>query len=254
MVLLRLMLIALLPLWVHAQPMPRATDAQIMREARLVASSGRVDLYEHRVSVDPSLAAASDRAISQMESLLGRRWDASTLGERVSVYISAETRVSHVLGGYEHQNNPRAVLFLNPLVGRLALSGKNATYAHELGHLLTWRFYSHTLREGLADYLALQLHPGAGVGPNREGYANYPPLAPGVPELLGTTEAPPTSLVHDQAFRESYYASSYRLVRYLVELKGLPTFLELYAAREPEAAFKLLYGQDRIALVAAALQ
>ena len=254
MVLLRLVLVALLPLSVHAQPMPRATDAQIMREARLVASSGRVDLYEHRVSVDPELAAASDRAISQMEGLLGRRWDGSTLGERVSVYVSAETRVSHVLGGYEHQNNPRAVLFLNPLVGRLALSGKNATYAHELGHLLTWRFYSHTLREGLADYLALELHPGAGVGPNREGYATFPPLAPGVSELLGTTESPPASLVHDQAFRESYYASSYRLVRYLVGLKGRPTFLELYAARDPEPAFKLLYGQDRNTLVAAALK
>lgn len=254
MILVRLVLIALLPLWTHAQPMPQATDAQIMREARLVASSGRVDLYEHRVSVDSALAAASDRAITQMESLVGHRWDAPTLGERVSVYVSAETRVSHVLGGYEHQNNPRAVLFLNPLVARMALSGKNATYAHELGHLLTWRFYSHTLREGLADYLALQLHPGAGVGPNRTGYATFPPLAPRITDLLGTTEPPPTALAHDQAFRESYYASSYRLVRYLVELKGLPTFLELYAAREPEGAFKLLYGQDRNTLVAAALK
>jgi hypothetical protein len=118
-------LLSVLPLWPHAQPVPRSTDAQIMREARLVVSSERVDLYEHRVAVDPELANASDQAIARMESILGRRWDTATLGDRVSIYVSSETRVSHVLGGYEHQNNPRAVLFLNPVVARMAVSGKN---------------------------------------------------------------------------------------------------------------------------------
>ncbi len=252
--LLRALFLAVLPLCLHAQPMPRSTDAQIMREARLIASSGRVDLYEHRVAVDPEIASASDRAITKMESILGRRWDAQTLGDRVSIYVSSETRVSHVLGGYEHQNNPRAVLFLNSVVAQMSLSGRNATYAHELAHLLTWRFYSHTLREGLADYLALQLHPGAGVGPNREGYSTFPPLAEGVSDVLGTAAAPPAALLQDQAFRQSYYASSYRLVRYLIEAGGLAKFLELYAASDPEPAFKQLYGQDRKALVAAALK
>jgi hypothetical protein len=248
------LLLALLPLWLHSQPLPRSTDAQIMREARLVTSSGRVDLYEHRVAADPELAGASDRAIASMERLLGRRWDTQTLGDRVSIYVSGETRVSHVLGGYEHQNNPRAVLFLNPVVARMALFGRNATYAHELAHLLTWRFYSHTLREGLADYLALQLHPGAGVGPNREGYGTYPPLAEGVSEVLGTTTAPPAALLQDQVFRESYYASSYRFVRYLIEAGGLAKFLDLYEDSDPEPAFKKLYGQDRKTLVTAALK
>jgi hypothetical protein len=252
--LLRALIFALLPTCLQAQPFPRASDAQIMREARLVASSGRVDLYEHGVSVGRELADASDRAIARMESILGRRWDTQTLGERVSIYVSSETRVSHVLGGYEHQSNPRAVLFLNPAVARMALSGRNATYAHELAHLLTWRFYSHTLREGLADYLALQLHPDAGVGPNREGYGTLPPVAAGVSDLLGTSAAPPAALLHDQAFRESYYASSYRFVRHLIEGGGLPKFLQLYAERDPEAAFKQLYGESRQTLVAAALK
>jgi hypothetical protein len=251
---LNTLFLALLPLWLHAQPLPRSNDAQIMREARLIASSGRVDLYEHRVVVEPELASASDRAISRMESMLGRRWDTQTLGDRVSIYVSSETRLSHVLGGYEHQNNPRAVLFLNPVVARMALSGRNATYAHELAHLLTWRFYSHTLREGLADYLALQLHPDAGVGPNRESYSTFPSLAEGVSAVLGTTAAPPAAILQDQAFRESYYASSYRLVRYLIDAGGMAKFLDLYAASDVEAAFKQLYGQDRKALVAAALK
>lgn len=256
MYLLRAWVLAALPASLLAQPLPapRAVDAQIMREARLVASSGRVDLYAHRISIGPELALASERAITQMEGILGRRWDAQALGERVRVYVSSETRGSHVLGGYEHQNNPQAILFLNPLVARMALTGKNATYAHELAHLLTWRFHSHTLREGLADFLALQLHPGAAVGPNREGYSNFPPVAEGIPELLGTAAAPPAALGHDQGFRESYYASSYRLVRHLIELGGLPKFLELYSARDPESAYERLYGQSRSFLVAAALK
>lgn len=254
MLILRALLLTILPACLQAQPLPRTTDAQIMQEARLVASAGRVDLYEHRASAPTELAVLADRAITQMESTLGRRWDTATLGERVSVYVSGDTRVSHVLGGYEHQNNPRPVLFLNPMVARMAMSGRNATYAHELAHLLTWRFSSHTLREGLADYLALQLHPGAGVGPNREGYATFPPVAEGVPEVLGTSAPPPAKLVQDQAFRESYYASSYRLVRHLIRVGGLAKFLELYAARDPESAVKQLYGEDRNALVAAALK
>ncbi len=254
MLLVRALLLALFPVWLQAQPMAKNTDAQIMQAARLVASVGRVDLYEHRTTVSPELAKLADSAITRMEAALGRTWDTASLGERARVYVSADTRVSHVLGGYEHQNNPRAVLFLNPMVAQMALSGRNATYAHELAHLLTWRYHSHTLREGLADFLALQLHPGAGVGPNREGYTTFPPVADGVLEVLGTTAVPPAKLLHDQAFRESYYASSYRLVRYLINTGGMPKFLDLYATPEPEVAFKQLYGEERTALVAAALR
>lgn len=251
---LRAILLLLLPAWLHAQPGPRTTDTQIMQAARKIASVGRVDLYEHRVSAPEALAQVADQAIAKMEALLDCRWDTATFGERVSVYVSADTRVSHVLGGYEHQNNPKAVLFLNPIVAQAALSGRNATYAHELAHLLTWRYHSHTLREGLADYLALQLHPLAGVGPNRDGHNTIPPLVDGIPELLGTTAAPPNRLLHDQAFRESYYASSYRLVSHLIGTAGMAKFLELYAARDPEQAFRQLYGEGRATVVEAALK
>ncbi len=162
--------------------------------------------------------------------------------------------MSHVLGGYEHRHNPKAVLLLNPTVAHAALSGRNATYAHELAHLLTWQYHSHTLREGLADYLALRLHPLAGVGPNRDGHTTTPSVAEGIPELLGTTAAPPNRLLHDQAFRESYYATSYKLVRHLIDTGGMTKFLELYAAPDPESAFRQLYGEDRSALVTAALK
>ena len=58
---LRVLRLTVLPTCLHAQPMPRPTDAQVMREARLVASSGRVDLYGHRISDGPDIAAAADR-------------------------------------------------------------------------------------------------------------------------------------------------------------------------------------------------
>jgi len=151
--------------------------------------------------------------------------------------------------GYEHPSDPKAVLFLNPRVAEAALGGANATYAHELAHLLTWRFHSHTLREGLADYLALQLHPGAAVGPNIQGYASPPSVAPEIEDYLGTTKAPPIAVTSDIAFRRAYYYASYRFVRYLIERAGIAVFLTLYDAKDPESEFQRLYGAGRKELV-----
>src|SRR5438105_12141439 len=52
-------------------------------------------------------------------------------------------------------------------------------------------------RQGLADYLALQVHPGAGVGPNADGYDRRMTIPPEVAECLGTTKAPPAWLGSD---------------------------------------------------------
>ncbi len=226
-------------------------DEEIIREAQLVASGARVDLFQHGLAVDPALVKAAEHALTRMEELLGRRLDESTLGPRVRIYVAAGTTVSHVWRGYEHPSDPKAVLFLNPRVAQLALRGTNATYAHELAHLLTWRFYSHTLREGLADYLALQVHPGAGVGPNIEGYAP-PAVPPEVEEYLGTAHAPPSAVIDDAQFRRAYYYASYRFVRFLIERAGMVTFLKLYEARDPESEFLRLYGARRNELVLAA--
>jgi hypothetical protein len=141
----------------HGQLRNATPDEQIVREAQLVASGARVDLFQHGLVVDPGLVEVAERALTRMEELLGQRLDESTLGPRIRIYVAAGTAVSHVWRGYEHRSDPKAMLFLNPKVAQLALTGANATYAHELAHLLTWRYYSHTLREGLADYLALQI-------------------------------------------------------------------------------------------------
>jgi len=227
-------------------------DEQIIREARLIASGARVDLFEHGTAVDPALAEAAESALARMEELLGRKLDESLLGHRVRIYVSASTAVSHVWRGYEHPRDPKSVLFLNPRVAEAALRGANATYAHELAHLLAWRFYSHTLREGLADYLALQVHPGAAVGPNIGGLASPPSVTPEIEEYLGTTKAPPVAVRSDIAFRRAYYFASYRFVRYLIERAGIAVFLTLYDAKDPESEFQRLYHASRRELVLAA--
>ena len=110
------------------------------------ASGARVELYQHGLKADPALLAAAESALGRMEELLGRKLDETTLGPKVRIYVSVVTTVSHVWRGYEHPGDPRGVLFLNARVARLALNGTNATYAHEMAHLLTWRFNGHTGR------------------------------------------------------------------------------------------------------------
>ncbi len=82
---LRATLLLLLPAWLHAQPGPQTTDAHIMQAAHKIVSVGRVDLYEHRVSAQEALAPLADQAIERMGTLLDRRWDTATFGERVSI-------------------------------------------------------------------------------------------------------------------------------------------------------------------------
>ncbi len=236
----------------YGQGRSATPDEQVVQEAQLVASGARIDLFQHGLVVDPALVELAERALTRMEKLLGQRLDESTLGPRIRIYVTAGTTVSHVWRGYEHPSDPKAMLFLNPRVAQLALSGTNATYAHELAHLLTWRYYSHTLREGVADYLALRIHPGAGVGPNIAGYASPPTVPPEVDEYLGTTRAPPSAVRSEIQFRRAYYFASYRFVRFLIERAGMATFMELYNARDPEREFLRLYGASRTELVAAA--
>jgi len=229
-----------------------ASDEQIVQEAQLVTSGARVDLFQHGIAVDQALVTAAESALARMEGLLGWKLDEATLGSRVRIYVSASTTISHVWRGYNHPSDPKAIVFLIPRVADAAVRGTNATYGHELAHLLTWRYASHTLREGLADYLALQLHPGAGVGPSPQGYGSPPSVTLEIEEYLGTTMPPPAAVTANPAFRRAYYFASYRFVRYLIERAGIAVFLKLYDANDPESEFQPLYGASRKELIAAA--
>jgi len=103
-------------------------------------------------------------------------------------------------------------------------------------------------RQGLADYLALQVHPGAGVGPNADGDDRRMTI-PEVAECLGTTKAPPAWLGSDIDLRRAYYFASYRFVRALIEQAGMTTFLRLYDSDSTENELVTLYGATREELV-----
>ena len=104
-------------------------------------------------------------------------------------------------------------------------------------------------REGFADYLALQVHPGAGVGPNARGYEWSTPIPSYVTEYLGTTRPPPDWLVSDMPRRRAYYFASSRFVKYLIDAKGMQVFLELYDSATPETDIARLYGERREELI-----
>jgi hypothetical protein len=242
------------PVNIHAAvPRRSVSNEQIVAQAELVASGAYMEIYQHGAAIDRSFLKVMESAYEQVQSVTGLKLDTATLGSRVRVYVSDAVSISHVWRGYQHPTDPKAIIFLNLRVYQGAMSGKNATYVHELTHLFTWRYNSHTLREGIADYVALRIFPGAAVGPNPAGDSARLNIAPEILELLGTTKAPPDWVSTDPLRRGAYYFASYRFVKYLVETKGIETFWKLYLSENPEMDIKNLYGLERKAAVEAAL-
>jgi hypothetical protein len=236
-----------------AVPRRSISDAQIVAQAELVASGTYVEIYQHGAAIDPSFLKVMESAYEEVQSVTGLKLDTETLGPKVRVYVSNAIGVSHVWRGYQHPSDPKAIVFLNLRAYQGAMSGKNATHVHELTHLFTWRYNSHTLREGIADYVALKILPGAAVGPNPGGDSARLDIPPEVVELLGTTKPPPEWVSTDPLRRRAYYFASYRFVKYLIETKNIETFWKLYLSENPEMDINSLYSLDRGEAVQAAL-
>jgi len=56
---------------------------------------------------------------------------------------------------------------------------------------------------------------------------------------------PEVTQLREPVRRSAYYFASYRFVKFLIEAKGMETFLRLYASEQPEADLKILYGMER---------
>ena len=236
-----------------AVPRRSISDEQIVAQGQLVASGLYVDIYQHGAAIEPSFLKVMESAYEEVQRVTGLKLDTATYGSKVRVYVSDAIGVSHVWRGYQHSTDPRAIIFLNLRVYQGAMSGKNATHIHELTHLFTWRYNSHTLREGIADYVALKIFPGAAVGPNPGGGSARLEVPPEVLELLGTIKPPPDWVSTDPLRRGVYYFASYRLVKYLIETKDMETFWKLYLSENPETDIKSLYGLERTDAVQAAV-
>jgi hypothetical protein len=227
----------------------QGADAEIVGQAQLIASGDRIEIYRHGVAVVPAFLKAAEDAYRRLEALTGRTLDTATLGPKIRIYVSDVVFVSHVWNGYGHPKDPKGIVFLSARAYDGAMTRTNATYVHEMAHLSTWRYHSHTLREGLADYLALAIHPGAGVGPNADGYDRRMRIPPEIVECLGTTRPPPAWLGSDVDRRRAYYLASYRFVKSLIDQAGMETFLRLYESPTTEDALVTLYGASRDELV-----
>ena len=196
-----------------AVPRRSISDEQIVARAQLVASGPSVDVYQQGAVIEPSFLKIMESAYDEVRRITGLQLDTATLGSKVRVYVSDAIGVSHVWRGYQHPSDPKAIVFLNLRAYHGAMGGKNATHVHELTHLFTWRYHSHTLREGIAHYVALRIFPGAAVGPNTGGYdLARRDIAPEIIEYLGTTKPAPGWVSTDPTRRSDYYFASYRLV------------------------------------------
>jgi hypothetical protein len=222
-------------------------DDAILARAVLIDRSDRVELYGDGVEVEKDFIGTIDRLYRAIGDQLDRRFDEGTLGRRIKVVVSSSVRVSHVWQGYRHMADPRAVIFLNLRAYHGARSGSNATLAHELTHLFTWRYTSHSLREGLADFVARAVMPGASVGPN--GPNVEPVRVTWALTYLGSDQPAPSELTTDPEFRRLYYLSSYVLVKALVERTSMRAFLEFYEGAYSDAAFESTFGIGRGRLI-----
>lgn len=224
---------------------PSDQDREIVDLSRLRVYNSRIEIYQDYDSiraVDPAFLTVVDRACQHIEALLGRKLDSAMLEPPIRIYVADFPGPSHVWRGDAHRLDPRAIVFVNRADYSGGLSGKSAGYARELTHLYAWRYSSHTLREGLGNYAALQIHPGA-------RHPEKTPVEPKVLEYLGTTRTPTKEMMADERLRRAYEYASYRFVSFLIGRGGMETFLKLYDSAEPETQFQKLYGASRDELV-----
>lgn len=232
----------------------KISDKAVIKRTPLVAAGTFVDVYSDLDDFDAEgLVRLTELAYQKINKTFKFQYDHQLLGDRIQIYCSDAVKVSHVHGGYLQASEPLGRIFLNPRSAFGSVQGTNSTYIHELAHLFTWNFCSHTLREGLADFVASSFHQGSAIGPvpadfvlPNDEFARYS-------KYWATTKTPPRKLKTDIDFRRGYYFSSRVFVTYLIEKYGLNAFMNLYASPEPEVEISSLYGHSRQTLVARSL-
>jgi len=219
-------------------------DEQIVKESQLVGVGEHTEIYQHRMNVDPAFLKITEDAYQQVEQLLGVKPDTATLGPKIRIYVADSPSVCHVWKGSNHPQDPKGIIFLHRRAYLGAMRGLDANYVHEMVHLFMWRYQSHTLREGFAEYIALKVLPtGIAASPVSSNWSVAIPSD--VIEHLGTTKPPPQWITTDPAKRRAYYLASYRFVKYLVEAKSMEIFMKLYNSKRPDTEIATLYDLTR---------
>jgi hypothetical protein len=248
--LLRTLLCLGLSLSFHSMPIAKQRenpDEFTLHRAKLVAQSDRIEVYRDGVDVDHDFIGSVEQLYLAIEAKLNRKFDEVTFGRKIKIVVSDSVKVSHVWRGYQHMTDPKAVVFLNARAYKGFQTKSNATLAHELTHLFTWKYNSHSLREGIADYIARAVMPNTAVGPN-EANARPAPVDWAL-KYLGSNYPPPSELLTDAEFRRNYYYLSYVLVNALIERSSMPDFLKFYDSIYSEALFESTFKIKRADLI-----
>ena len=222
-------------------------DSIVLNRAQLVSQTDRIEVYRDEINVDEGLAAEIDRLYLAIEAQLGRKFDVATFGKKIKVVVSNNVRVSHVWRGYQHMSDPQAVVFLNTRAYNGFKSKSNATLVHEMTHLFTWRYNSHSLREGIADYVARAVMPNTAVGPNESNAV--PVRVNWASKYLGSNQPAPSELTTDPEFRKNYYFSSYVFVKALIERTSMADFLRFYDGPYSDTLFESTFKVKRLDLI-----
>jgi hypothetical protein len=224
-----------------------STDANILSRAQLVSQTDRIEVYRDDIDVDDGLAISIDQLYESIEDKLGRKFDTATLGKKIKLVVSNHVRVSHVWRGYQHMNDPQAVIFLNARAFNGFKLKVNATLIHEMTHLFTWRYTSHSLREGIADFVARAVMPNTAVGPNE---ANAVPVrVDWAAKYLGSNQPAPPELTSDPEFRKHYYFLSYVLVKAMIERTSMAEFMKFYDLPYSDSLFESTFKIKRLSLL-----
>lgn len=262
-------LLTLAPVVAAAQVPADDAVAARLRAAGTRHDGARVVLWVEPGALDDTtqrrFARALDDGVLAVERTLGVAFDTAHYAEdTIHVFVASDVTVSHVYGGYAHQQHDRPYLYLSAERVR----DGSAPYLHELTHLVAWRFGSHSLREGVASWVETAIaEQGAHRGAALFGVTTTRRADELARQLLGTaagervlpwigrggfadraiTEATPAN----RASRAAYYVLSQSFAQFLVREAGIDVVVRLYGAADTEAAYVALTGRDREAWIAA---
>ncbi|MEO0013101.1 MAG: hypothetical protein RLZZ535_1490 [Cyanobacteriota bacterium] len=230
------------------------SDKQIIKNSSLVFSGENIEIYSITSSGDfIKFSELCEISYLHLLELFDFQKNDIIKFSKIKIYISNKIQFSHVLGGYNHFKNPQPIIFLNERSFFGAIKEVNATYIHEMVHLFTWNYHSHTLREGLADYCALKLKPNTAIGPVPATQLVEIDQFREILKYLGTTKKPPRRLKIDSDFRRNYYLASRCFVKYIIDLIGIQKFMTIYDSAKPEILIENYLNHDLLKLQKSAL-
>lgn len=248
---------SLFTLLLHAQK--DSSDAFIVQQVKAngyaVRTARAIVWFSPRVKdrqKAQAFAEALNQGIEQIEELTGQVFDTAYYSSsRIEYFVSEYTTVSHVYNGYRHNSGERLpYIFFS---AKRFVAGA-VPYLHETTHLILRSFQSLWLREGMAEWVAMQV--GKSSGRHVAFYATddhsneLPALLNDAAshhavQLIGLDGIPSFESTED---RRRFYAFSTSFVQYLATFLGKEQLLELYFAPSTRKRLEEISGRSLEAL------